>query len=294
MYSRTVVNNKLYTLAITGDILDNIPDPQWLMEFDLESGKMEEYKLTDNGFPYSYMTAMDDKILILEHDQQDKLIDHIVEFDTSSKSITEIMNFELTKDLTGETIRGMYSDFGNLYVLRIFFGGDGRLAACIDVFDKEYQKTGEFDITDILKTAMKECLAEQDVKGELQQMVSSFKVLDNGVFYYENFSSTRIFGNMITGEVLYGLNDLFSSSKDVRSANFYTLFDEPLSEEIEGNSIYSFNDGKLNKISGNKIPLTLNEGQSIWSVSSADDNILVLIYNAADKTYEATVIKSSN
>ena len=294
MYSRTVVNNKLYTLAITGDILDNIPDPQWLMEFDLESGKMEEYKLTDNGFPYSYMTAMDDKILILEHDQQDKLIDHIVEFDTSSKSITEIMNFELTKDLTGETIRGMYSDFGNLYVLRIFFGGDGRLAACIDVFDKEYQKTGEFDITDILTTAMKECLAEQDVKGELQQMVSSFKVLDNGVFYYENFSSTRIFGNMITGEVLYGLNDLFSSSKDVRSANFYTLFDEPLSEEIEGNSIYSFNDGKLNKISGNKIPLTLNEGQSIWSVSSADDNILVLIYNAADKTYEATVIKSSN
>ena len=99
---------------------------------------------------------------------------------------------------------------------------------------------------------------------------------------------------MITGEVLYGLNDLFSSSKDVRSANFYTLFDEPLSEEIEGNSIYSFNAGKLNKISGNKIPLTLNEGQSIWSVSSADDNILVLIYNAADKTYEAKVIKSSN
>lgn len=293
-YSRTIVNNKLYTLAITGDILDEMPDPLWLLEFDLESGTMEEYKLSDNGFPYSYMTSMDGKLLILEHDQQDKLNDHIIEFDPSSKSSRDIINFELTNDLHGESIRGMYSADNKLYILRIGFDGPDNISAFVDVCDSGYKKSGEFDITNTLTKSIKEHLTESDMNNELQQMVSSFMVFDDSIFYYENFSSTRVFGNMKTGEVLYGMNDLFSSAKGMASSNFYTLYEGPLTEDIEGNSLYNFNGKKLTKITSKRTPLMLDEGQSICSMSSADDNILVLIYNSADKSFEAKVLTSSN
>ena len=213
-YCRTELDGKLYTLITTGNALDKDPDPLLLVEFDLQAHTINQYTISENGFPYTSMTSVNDKLLILNHDQTDVLDDKLYLFDTKSKQAKQVMQSELNGHF-GDTIRSMHSDGKNIYILRLHFEGENNVTMFLDTFDLDLKKLSEKDISAMMRESAGKSLVPEDVANEMKQMVSRFMVLDEKYVYYENFSATRFLGNIedskIFGET-EGAGDMFLAS----------------------------------------------------------------------------------
>ena len=244
-YCRTELDGKLYTLITTGNALDKDPDPLLLAEFDLQAHTINQYTISENGFPYTSMTSVNDKLLILNHDQTDVLDDKLYLFDTKSKQAKQVMQSELNGHF-GDTIRSMHSDGKNIYILRLHFEGENNVTMFLDTFDLDLKKLSEKDISAMMRESAGKSLVPEDVANEMKQMVSRFMVLDEKYVYYENFSATRFLGNIedskIFGET-EGAGDMFLASSGSGVPFFYCIFGGANNE----NSIYELKNGTLEK-----------------------------------------------
>lgn len=244
-YCRTELDGKLYTLITTGNVMDREPDPLLLAEFDLTEHTISQYRISDNGFPYTAMAEANGKLLILNHDQTDVLNDKLYLFDPESKQTEQVMQFELNGN-TGDTIRSMYSDGKNIYILRLHFEGENNVTMFLDTYDLDLKKLSERDISSMLKESAGKNLVPEDVANEMKQMVSNFMVLDEKYVYYENFSATRFLGNMEDGKLFSeteGKGDMFLASSGSGAPFFYCIFGGGENENI----IYEWKSGTLEK-----------------------------------------------
>ena len=244
-YCRTEINGKLYTLITDGNAMDALPDRLLLAEFDLKEHSFALYTVSENGFPYTAMTEVNGKLLILNHDQTDALNDKLYLFDPDSKRTEHVMQFELNGN-KGDTIRAMNSDGKNIFVLRLHFEGENDVTMFVDTYDLEYNKLSEKDISSMLKTVAEAELGAGDVTNEMKQMVSRFLVLDEKYVYYENFSTTRFLGNIEDGKLFSetdGLGDMFLAASGSGKPFFYTIYGGGTNE----NSIYELKNGSLEK-----------------------------------------------
>ena len=284
-YARTILGGKLYTLAISGDLMGNNPFTQWLLEFDLKNGKTERYKISDNGFPYSSLTAIGNKIILFFHDQKDVLNDRIIEFDPASGKTTDIITYYLDNDLKGDTVRSIYSDNDNLYILRIKFNSSSDISMYVDVFDKEYKKIREFDITDIAKEGAAQCMsteAPEEIANEFSQHISGFRILDGRYLYYQNFSVSRFILDLEKGSLLYAIPEPFMSTPGDGELMFYTIMSIEELKTIDPYAVYRFDKGTLKK----DPTITVNDGQIIVSASSSSDGkYMVTVADQDQKDY---------
>ncbi len=244
-YVRTELNGKLYTIIITGDILDREPDSMMLLEFDLKKHTIDQYKISDNGFPYTAMTEADGKLLILNHDQTDVLHDRLYLFDPDSKESKEVLHFELSGN-TGDTLRSVYSDDKNIYLLRLRFEGESNVKMFLDTYDLSFKKLSEKDITSVIKAAAGVDLAPDDTINEMKQMVGKFMVLDEKYVYYENFSATRFLCNPEDGKLFdetLGFGDLFIASTGSGKPFFCYIYGGSKNE----NAVFDWKNGSLEK-----------------------------------------------
>ncbi len=244
-YCRTELDGKLYTLITTGNALDKDPDPLLLVEFDLQAHTINQYTISENGFPYAAMAEVNGKLLILNHDQTDVLNDKLYLFDTESKQTEQVMQFKLNGN-TFDTIRSMYSDGKNIYILRLHFEGENNVTMFLDTYGLDLKKQSEKDISSMLKESAGKNLVPEDVANEIKQMVSRFMVLDEKYVYYENFSSTRFLGNIDDGSIFSeteGAGDMFLASSGSGTPFFYCIFGGAKNE----NSIYKLKGGALEK-----------------------------------------------
>lgn len=244
-YCRTELNGKLYTLITTGNAMDNEPDPLILAEFDLTDHTISQYRISDNGFPYTAMAEVNGKLLLLNHDQTDVLNDKLYLFDPESKQTEQVMQFELNGN-TGDTIRSMNSDGKNIYILRLHFEGENNVTMFLDAYGLDLKKQSEKDISSMLRESAGNALVPEDVANEMKQMVSKFMVLDEKYVYYENFSTTRFLGNIEDGKLFSeteGAGDTFLASSGSGVPFFYCIFGGEKNE----NSIYELKSGTLGK-----------------------------------------------
>ena len=244
-YCRTELDGKLYTLITTGNALDKDPDPLLLVEFDLQAHTINQYTISENGFPYTAMAYVNGKLLILNHDQTDVLNDKLYLFEPENKQTKQIMQFELNGN-TGDTIRSMYSDGKNIYILRLHFEGENNVTMFLDTYGLDLKKQSEKDISSMLKESAGKNLVPEDVANEIKQMVSRFMVLDEKYVYYENFSSTRFLGNIDDGSIFSeteGAGDMFLASSGSGTPFFYCIFGGAKNE----NSIYKLKGVALEK-----------------------------------------------
>lgn len=244
-YCRTELDGKLYTLITTGNALDKDPDPLLLVEFDLQAHTINQYTISENGFPYTAMAYVNGKLLILNHDQTDVLNDKLYLFEPENKQTKQIMQFELNGN-TGDTIRSMYSYGKNIYILRLHFEGENNVTMFLDTYGLDLKKQSEKDISSMLKESAGKNLVPEDVANEIKQMVSRFMVLDEKYVYYENFSSTRFLGNIDDGSIFSeteGAGDMFLASSGSGTPFFYCIFGGAKNE----NSIYKLKGGALEK-----------------------------------------------
>ncbi len=244
-YCRTELNGKLYNLITTGNVMDKEPDPLLLAEFDLAEHTINQYSISDNGFPYTAMAEVNGKLLILNHDQTDVLHDKLYLFTPENKQTEQVMQFELNGN-TGDTIRSMYSDGKNIYILRLHFEGENNVTMYIDTYDLDFKKQSERDISAMLKDSAGINLVPEDVANEIKQMVSRFMVMDEKYVYYENFSATRFLGNIEDGKLFSeteGAGDTFLASTGSGDPFFYCIFGGEKNE----NSIFEWKNGTLEK-----------------------------------------------
>lgn len=244
-YCRTELDGKLYSLVTTGNVMDKEPDPLLLAEFDLTEHTINQYRISDNGFPYTAMSEVNGKLLILNHDQTDVLNDKLYLFDPESKQTKQVLQFELNGNM-GDTIRTMNSDGKNIYILRLHFEGDNNVAMFLDIYDPDFNKLSEKDISAMLRESAGKNLVPEDVTNEMKQMVSSFMVLDEKYVYYENFSTTRFLGNIEDGKLFSeteGAGDMFLASSGSGKPFFYCIFGGAKNE----NSIYEWRNGSIEK-----------------------------------------------
>ncbi|MGN0470412.1 MAG: hypothetical protein ACI4GV_05820 [Acutalibacteraceae bacterium] len=238
-YARTELDNKIYTLVMTGELLDNEKDPLWLLEFDMSSCTMAKHKLTENGFPYTTMTVANGKLLIIDHDQQDIQYDRILEFDPITNSIKSVLSFDLSNDLRGDTLRQVYCDENNIYLLRLNFVSDSDIKMFLDTYDMQYNKQSEMDISSMLAETVSNNLAPEDFFNEMKQMANCFAILDGRYIYYENFSASRFLGDLKSGKLLIETDSLFTASSGSGKPLFFYQYG--------GNEIFELKDGKFEK-----------------------------------------------
>lgn len=245
-YARTELNGRLYTLITTGNALDNTPDPLILLQFDLDSRTIKQFTISDNGFPYTAMTAVNGKLLVLNHDQTDILKDRIYLFDPDTEKTEQVLEFEL-KDNKGDTIRNMYSDGESIYILRLVFDGENNVRMMLDTYGTDFKKTAETDISDIFRKAASESrIAVSDMPNEMMQMVSRFIILDRSNIYYENFSVTHFLADISTSElydISKGTDSILQASSGSGKPFFFHAYDMNSDEK----AVYEWNSGKLEK-----------------------------------------------
>ncbi len=283
-YARCEMDGCIYLLVMTGNIMDNDPDPLVLVKADLTNQTLTPYPIDNGMSPYAVMTPAKDKIVMAWHDQQEILTDRVLEFDPAAETMKEIMTYTLDQQEIGESIRGLCSDGEKLYQLRILFEKAGK-KLLLDTFDLSYQKLSETDITSIVNEAASELQGGEDASIELQMPVSHFLVRE-GCFYYENFSMTRCIANIETGKLLLAANDLFNASIGSGRTFFYTIIKNGSDDENAPDVIYDLNWDELRA----QEFTAFDPAYYLVNGSSAPDGTRLLVMEKREGTERYTIL----
>ena len=226
-YARTELDGTVYTLAVTGNPMDGTPDPLWLLALDPAAETMTQYRVSEDGFPYAAMAAVDGKLLILNHETLGDRSDKLLECDPGSGTLRELLSFP--DDGTG-SLRSVCAAEGGFYLLRLRLEGGSPAELLLDRYDGEGRKLTERSLNEALipaAQAVPGLTEEADVLNEFGMMVSGFSLQEDRYLYYENFGVLRAVLDLERGEALLSKDDLWSLSRGSGSPAVYRLdFDE--------------------------------------------------------------------
>lgn len=184
-YDTIYNDNHTYMLVTTGNSYDFDETENYLYDIDMQKNIMKATLLENANSPYNSMTLVGDKIFIVTPGREKCYIN---EYDTKSKSLTEIKEYSFhTKTNTGETIRHISSDEQYIYLLRLSMETETNVKIYVDIYDLDMELISSIDVTTAI---IENTLETEDKSNELRQLVSHFDV-NNGYVYYENFSITR-------------------------------------------------------------------------------------------------------
>ncbi len=272
-YCRLELGGKIYTLVQTGNLFDSAPDPLTLLEFDPANGGMKEYCVEENGFAYSAMAAVNGKLLIIDHDQEDVLHDRLIEFDPASGEMSEKLSFEL--DESGDTLRGVCAHEGGFYLLRVQFDGGKKMF--LDKYDGSFRLIESEDISYLIKSAA-DSMTPEEAEDEFNQWVSRFFVTEDGVLYYESFSVLRCLAVLDSGEQLIIANDLFNASSGSGEPVFLWIYGGSDGNEKD---VFELRDKKL---AVSEKGFELPNQRYFYTFASASESGNRLIFLGSDET----------
>ena len=244
-FTRTEYNNKIYTLAVVGNPMSGAPIPLVLLAFDPEAGTMKTHTVSETGFPYASMAAVNGKLLIMNHEMTDPKCDKIYEFDPATETIKEVLTFSSDTD----SLRGISSAENGFYLLRLKVKNGGENELFLDWYDNSYSKGSERSVNEaFINAAMKipGVLDRQVALNELGMYVNSFTVEDDRYLIYSNFGLTRLIIDLQTDEDVLVKDDIYSVSIGSGDPFLYRMDFDP--ENVEEPDITGIVDGKLVKL----------------------------------------------
>ena len=250
VYARTELDGAVYTLALTGNSRDNAPDTLWLLCFDGPGRTAAKYQITDNGFPYCSMAAMDGKLLIVSHEMTHPASDRVYVFDPADKTVRKLLSFPAGDDVT-DTLRAVCADEDGFALLRLHLEG-GSSELYLDRYDRSGQSRSELALNEQMIAAALEVpgvLSRQEVLDEFGMMVSGFRLEEGRYLYYENFGRLRLIVDLETGRTLFAGDDLYAMSVGSGRPAFYFLdFFMPGGDELHTPGIYALREGEMTKL----------------------------------------------
>ena len=210
-YARQELNGRIYTLIISGYMFDSQPDPMWLLEFDPAAGTMNRYQAAENGFAYTAMTVFKDKLILFNHDQKERLYDRVMEFDPQKGEFKEVLTYEL-EDSKGSTLRQIAVSDDRLLLLNVRFNSETDVRLMLDIYDNQYRKLEEKDLTPSFRKAAAEHVLAEDVPEEIKNICSRLELLDGRYLFTESFGIVRSTIDLQTDQAV-GFDDLTTASK---------------------------------------------------------------------------------
>ena len=242
VYARTELNGIVYTLAVTGNPMDETPDPLWLLALDPAAETMTRYKVSEDGFPYAAMAAVGGKLLILNHETLAARCDKVLEFDPGSGALRELLSFP---DDGTVSLRSVCASENGFYLLRLRLEDGKPAELLLDRYDGEGRKLSEQSLNEaVIDVTMGTAglLTEADILNEFGMMVSGFSVQENRYLYYENFGMLRVVVDLQDSETIFSKDDLWCLSRGSGSPAVFHLDYE---ENGEGPQILVLQDGEF-------------------------------------------------
>lgn len=245
VYARTELEGRVYTLAVTGNPVDEEPDPLWLLALDPEAGTLSSCELTADGFPYASMAAVGGRLLILNHETHAPRSDKIYEFDPGTGAVRELLAFP---DDGTASLRGICAAEEGFGLLRLRLEQGSPAELLLERRDPEGRLLSERSLNELLIPAAQELPGFQskaELLNEFGLMVSGFALLEGRYLYYETFGTLRAVLDLERGEALLTKDDLWSVSLGSGSPALFRLDFE---EAPEGPEILTLRDGALERM----------------------------------------------
>ncbi|MCR5693962.1 MAG: hypothetical protein K6G89_03195 [Clostridia bacterium] len=270
-YTRTELDGRIYTLAIKGSAgADSVPLE--LLAFDPANKTMETFTVSENGFPYCDMAAVNGKLLIMNHEMSDRKKDTVYEFDPTSKTVKEVLSFQSEKD----SLRGICAEENGFYLLRLSIGNTAN-EMFLDLYANDFTKTSSVSVNELMVNSIMNITgisSRQDALNEIGMSVSHFSVADGRYMIYENFGLSRIILDLNTGETLLAKEDLYAVSTGNGSPVVYRMdFDD----EVKAPEITGLVEGRtvsceFSPVDSHKLVRSISKSASgTWAVVASDD-----------------------
>lgn len=242
-YTRTELDGILYALAVTGDPRDDRADTLWLLAMDPAAETMTKYAVTEDGFPYTAMSAANGKLLIMNHEVNGTKCDKVYEFDPAEGTVREVLVFAEETD----SLRSVHADQEGFYLLRLKVENGSPKGLWLDRYDWAYQKLSEQSLNEWMVPAalnIRGVTGETDAMNEFGMMVSGFAVAEGRYLFYENFGLVRLCIDLESGKALFAQDDVYSMLRG--GQGFHRIGFR--GEETAKPEILTLRDGKLEQL----------------------------------------------
>ena len=210
-YGRVELNGLIYTTAVKGSPYGDSPASLLLLAFDPAKGTMKTYTVTDYGFPYTSVTTVNGKLLIMNHEMTDDETDKIYRYDPDTEKIEQVLSFSRKTD----SLRGVYGTDDGFYLLRLKINGGAENELYIDKYDNNINKKEVKSVNGVLADAVMTIhgiTGRQDALNELGMYVSRFALIDGRYLIYENFGLSRVIADLQSGNTLFANDDNYAVS----------------------------------------------------------------------------------
>ena len=175
------LDEHLYLLITTGEVSDEQNRTVKLLDIDLKNNSIKVVLSEEGGFPYNSMVGVEDKLFIAKVLSNGSCIE---EYNIKTNKTQTLIKFDFNdKTTVGETIRQISADENTIALMMLVKEAADSVKLRVDVYDHNLNYIKSVDVTDI-----------SSEPNELRQGISNFQY-SNGLFYYENFSSTRFLEN---------------------------------------------------------------------------------------------------
>ena len=273
-YARTELNGSIYTLAIKGPAGEDSV-PLVLLAFDPAGKTMKTFTVSENGFPYTYMAAVNGKLLIMNHEMSGQKCDKVYEFNPADETVKEVLSFSSDTD----SLRGICPAGNGFYLLRLRINNGGENELFVDLYDGDFGKVSEQSVNESMVNAIMTIpgmVGRQDALNEIGMIAAHFSVADGRYMFYENFGLTRVIIDLQSGEALLVKDDLYSISPGNGSPVVYRMdFDN---DNVKAPEITGLDDGKLinygfKPVDSHKLIRNISKsGSGTWVVVTSDDS----------------------
>lgn len=271
-FTRTELNGCIYTLAIKGPVSAD-SSPLMLLAFDPGQKTMKIFTVSESGFPYADMAAVNGKMLIMNHEMSGKKEEKIYEFDPADETLKEVLSFSSEKD----SLRGICAADSGFYLLRLKING-GENEMFVDHYGNDYGKTSEQSVNEAMINAIMPIpgmSGRQDVLNEMGMYVLNFSVVDGRYMFYENFSVSRIIIDLQSQEALLSKEDFYSVSSGNGRPVVYRI--DWNNEDIKDPEIIGLENGQLvnhtfKPIDSHRLVRSISRSASgTWVAVTSDD-----------------------
>lgn len=209
------LDEHLYLLITTGEVSDEQNRTVKLLDIDLKNNSIKVVLSEEGGFPYNSMVGVEDKLFIAKVLSNGSCIE---EYNIKTNKTQTLIKFDFNdKTTVGETIRQISADENTIALMMLVKEAADSVKLRVDVYDHNLNYIKSVDVTDI-----------SSEPNELRQGISNFQY-SNGLFYYENFSSTRFLGEISNNHILKTIetNDTFAMALETENNKtklFYQSF----------------------------------------------------------------------
>lgn len=209
------LDEHLYLLITTGEVSDEQNRTVKLLDIDLKNNSIKVVLSEEGGFPYNSMVGVEDKLFIAKVLSNGSCIE---EYNIKTNKTQTLIKFDFNdKTTVGETIRQISADENTIALMMLVKEDADSVKLRVDVYDHNLNYIKSVDVTDI-----------SSEPNELRQGISNFQY-SNGLFYYENFSSTRFLGEISNNQILKTIetNETFAMALETENNKtklFYQSF----------------------------------------------------------------------